>query len=216
VRSNAWHYRDYVIRALNDDKPYPRFVQEQVAGDALFPDDPQATIALGFLAAGTWDHTLMVTVREDTVDHKMAQNLDRDNMVSTAVGTFQSLTIHCARCHDHKFDPITQREYYALQAVFAGVDRANRPFDTNAQNQLARRQLLSEKRALEQHDPTLLATLDTPEVARKIDAWVEDWAKRENAWTPFEIVSIISTGGATLTRQPDGSWFVDGTRPERD
>jgi hypothetical protein len=85
VRSNAWHYRDYVIRALNEDKPYARFVQEQVAGDALFPDEAQATVALGFLAAGPWDHTLMVTVREDTVDHKMAQYLDRDNMVSTAI-----------------------------------------------------------------------------------------------------------------------------------
>src|SRR5207245_4447440 len=103
ARTNAWPYRDYVIRALNEDKPYARFVQEQVAGDALFPDDPEATVALGFLAAGPWDHTLMVTVREDTVDHHMAQNLDRDNMVSTAVGTFQSLTVHCARCHDHKF-----------------------------------------------------------------------------------------------------------------
>ena len=124
ARPNAWPYRDYVIDSLNKDKPYARFVQEQVAGDALFPEDPQATVALGFLAAGPWDHTLMVTVLADTVDHRSAQNLDRDLMVSTVMGTFQSLTVHCARCHDHKFDPITQREYYSLQAVFAGVDRA--------------------------------------------------------------------------------------------
>lgn len=216
ARPNAWPYRDYVIRSMNEDKPYSRFVHEQIAGDSLFPDDAQATIALGFLAAGPWDHTLMVSVREDTVDHRMAQNLDRDNMVSTAVGTFQSLTVHCARCHDHKFDPITQREYYALQAVFAGVDRANRPFDTNGQTQLVRRRLLSEKRALEQRDPALLATLDKPEVTRKVAGWTEAWARREEAWTPFDIVSVVSTGGATLTRQPDGSWFVSGTRPERD
>ena len=95
-------------------------MQEQVAGDALFPDDPQATVALGFLAAGPWDHTLMVTVREDTVDHRMAQNLDRDNMVSTVMGTFQSLTVHCARCHDHKFDPISQREYYCAAGCLCG------------------------------------------------------------------------------------------------
>jgi hypothetical protein len=80
-RPNAWPYRDYVIRALNDDKPYARFVQEQVAGDALFPDAPDAAIALGFLAAGPWDDTLMVTIREDTVDHRIGQNLDRDGMV---------------------------------------------------------------------------------------------------------------------------------------
>ena len=216
ARSNAWHYRDYVIGALNEDKPYARFVQEQLAGDALFPDDAQATVALGFLAAGPWDHTLMVTVREDTVDHRSSQNLDRDNMVSTALGTFQSLTIHCARCHDHKFDPISQREYYSLQAVFAGVDRANRPFDTDAHTQAARRGLLAEQRALQQQDATLLATLERLEVTAKVAAWEAAWARREEAWAPFEIVSVVSTGGTTLTRQTDGSWFASGTRPERD
>ncbi len=216
VRSNAWHYRDYVIRSLNDDKPYTRFVQEQVAGDALFPDDAQATVALGFLAAGPWDHTLMVTVREDTVDHRSAQNLDRDSMVSTAVGTFQSLTVHCARCHDHKFDPISQREYYALQAVFAGVDRANRPFDEDPGTQAARRRLLAEKRALDYREPALLAALETPAVIARVAAWEQAWARREEAWAPLEVVSIVSMGGASLTRQTDGSWFASGTRPERD
>ena len=212
ARPNAWPYRDYVIRAFNDDKPYARFVQEQVAGDALFPDDPQATVALGFLAAGPWDHTLMVTVREDTVDHRSAQNLDRDNMVSTAIGTFQSLTVHCARCHNHKFDPITQREYYSLQAVFAGVDRANRPFDEDSHTQVERRRLLAEQRALDKRD----VKWDTPDGAQKVAAFAAAWAQREKSWMPFEIVSVVSTGGATLTRQTDGSWFASGTRPERD
>ncbi len=213
ARWNAWPYRDYVIRAFNDDKPYARFVQEQVAGDVLFPGDPQATVALGFVAAGPWDHTLMVTVREDTVDHRMSQNLDRDNMVTTVMGTFQSLTVHCARCHDHKFDPVTQREYYALQAVFAGVDRADRPFDADSETQLKRARLLAEKRALEKRDATILGT---PEAARKVAAWENALAQREKAWAPFEIVSVVSTGGATLTRQDDGSWFASGNRPVHD
>jgi len=216
ARPHAWPYRDYVIHAFNEDKPYARFVQEQVAGDVLFPDDPQATVALGFLAAGPWDHTLMVTVREDTVDHRLAQNLDRDNMVSTAVGTFQSLTIHCARCHNHKFDPITQREYYALQAVFAGVDRADRPFDLDPGTHVERQRLLAEKRALDQPDSVLFAKLQTPEVTRKVQEWEERWAERERAWAPFNVLSVVSTGGAALTREPDGSWFASGTRPERD
>jgi len=216
ARTNAWHYRDYVIRAFNDDKPYSRFVKEQLAGDALFPDDPQATVALGFLAAGPWDHTLMVTVREDTVDHRSAQNLDRDNMVSTVMGTFQSLTVHCARCHNHKFDPISQREYYALQAVFAGVDRANRPFDKDPRTQLERRRLLAEQRALQQRDAELMATLDSAEVTRKVAAWEDARAQQEKAWGPLEILSVVSTGGATLTRQEDGSWFVSGARANRD
>ncbi len=216
ARPNAWPWRDYVIRALNDDKPYARFVQEQIAGDALFPDDPQATVALGFLAAGPWDHTLMVTVREDTVDHRSAQNLDRDNIVSTAMGTFQSLTVHCARCHDHKFDPITQREYYALQAVFGGVDRADRPFDADAATHARRRDLLAQKTRIVTRDAALLATLETPAIVRTVADFEEAAARREKAWTPFEIVSVISTGGATLERQADGSWFVSGTRSVRD
>ncbi|MEZ5324902.1 MAG: DUF1549 and DUF1553 domain-containing protein [Verrucomicrobiales bacterium] len=213
ARPNAWPYRDYVIHSLNDDKPYARFVQEQVAGDALFPEDPQATVALGFLAAGPWDHTLMVTVSEDTVDHRSAQNLDRDLMVTTVMGTFQSLTVHCARCHDHKFDPITQREYYSLQAVFAGVDRADRPFDTDARTQAERTRLLGEKRALQQLDAAILSS---PEVVEKVAAWEEAQRKREESWVPFEIATVVSTGGTTLTRQDDGSWFASGTRPKAD
>ncbi|MFT5410809.1 MAG: hypothetical protein ACI9NC_003542 [Verrucomicrobiales bacterium] len=213
LRPNAWPYRDYVIRSLNDDKPYQRFVREQVAGDALFPEDPQATVALGFLAAGPWDHTLMVTIREDTVDHRIAQNLDRDNMVSTVMSTFQSLTVHCARCHDHKFDPITQREYYTLQAVFAGVDRADRPFNVDANTQAMRQGLLAEKRALKDGDAK---QMDEPGVRKKVADWEEARAKQAGAWAPFEIKSAVSTGGATLTQQADGSWFVSGKRPERD
>ena len=213
ARPNAWPYRDYVIRAFNDDKPYARFVQEQVAGDALFPGDPQATVALGFLAAGPWDHTLMVTVREDTVDHRSAQNLDRDNMVSTVMGTFQSLTVHCARCHNHKFDPVTQREYYSLQAVFAGVDRANRPFDADARTQAERGRLLAEKRALETSDAALL---ESPKTIWQVAAWENARKRQEKSWAPFDILSVVSTDGATLTRQADGSWFASGKRPDRD
>jgi hypothetical protein len=216
ARPNAWPYRDYVIDSLNKDKPYARFVQEQVAGDALFPEDPQATVALGFLAAGPWDHTLMVTVLADTVDHRSAQNLDRDLMVSTVMGTFQSLTVHCARCHDHKFDPITQREYYSLQAVFAGVDRADRPYDTNVHTKAARARLLAEQQALQERDGTFLATLSTPKIIDQVNAWELAWARREEAWIPFEITSVVSTGGATLTRQADGSWFASGPRPASD
>lgn len=128
-RDHAWPYRDYVIASLNQAKPYSRFVREQLAGDVLCPDDPQGVIATGFLAAGPWDFVGHVELREGTVEKEKTRVLDRDDMVSNAIATFQSLTIHCARCHDHKFDPITQRDYYRLQAVFAGVDRGNRAFN---------------------------------------------------------------------------------------
>ena len=145
-RLNAWPYRDYVIRSFNDDKPYARFVEEQLAGDILFPADPQGIVATGFIAAGPWDFVGHVELREDTVDKRIARLLDRDDMVMTAMSTFASLTVHCARCHDHKFDPIKQSDYYSLQAVFAGVDRADRPYDDDAKTHRLRQALLAEKR----------------------------------------------------------------------
>ncbi len=127
-RDNAWPYRDYVIASLNGDKPYNRFVREQIAGDVLYPEDPQATIATGMLAAGPWDFVGNVELAEATVEKDKTRLLDRDDVVSTVMSTFASVTIHCARCHNHKFDPIPQRDYYKLQAVFAGIDRGDRPY----------------------------------------------------------------------------------------
>jgi hypothetical protein len=131
LRPNAWPYRDYVIRAFNEDKPYARFVQEQLAGDVLYPGTRDGILALGFIAAGPWDFVGHVELREGTLDKKITRNLDRDDMVATTLNTFVSLTVQCARCHDHKFDPITQEDYYSLQAVFAAVDRADRPYTSD-------------------------------------------------------------------------------------
>jgi hypothetical protein len=116
-RPNAWPYRDYVIKALNEDKRYGRFIREQIAGDVLFPNDPEAFIATGFLAAGPWDFVGHQELREGTTEKANTRLLDRDDMVATAMSTFVSMTAHCARCHDHKFDPIPQSDYYDLQAV---------------------------------------------------------------------------------------------------
>jgi hypothetical protein len=129
VRPNAWPYRDYLIAAFNADTPYGRFIQEQLAADALFPTEPRLTPALGFIAAGPWDESSLRGIQEDNIDRVAGHYLDRDDMVTTVFGTVQSLTVHCARCHDHKFDPISQADYYGLQAVFAGVDRADRIYD---------------------------------------------------------------------------------------
>ncbi len=123
----AWLYRDWVIRALNSDMPYRRFIRQQVAGDVLFPADPDGIIATGFVVAGPWDFVGQVELREGTVDKEKTRVLDRDDMVANTLSTFCSLTVHCARCHDHKFDPIPMKEYYQLQAVFAGVERGDRP-----------------------------------------------------------------------------------------
>jgi mono/diheme cytochrome c family protein len=130
-RPNAWPYRDYVIRALNDDRSYSRFVQEQVAGDVLFPGTADGITALGFIAAGPWDFIGHAEVPESKIDGKVARHLDRDDMVANTMNTFVALTAQCAQCHNHKFDPIRQEDYYRLQAVFAALDRADRPYHTD-------------------------------------------------------------------------------------
>ncbi|MFO0969467.1 MAG: DUF1553 domain-containing protein [Gemmataceae bacterium] len=162
----AWLLRDWVIRAFNRDLPYRRFVEYQLAGDALFPADPDGIIATGFITTGPWDFVGQVELREGTVEKDKTRNLDRDDMVMNAFSTFTSLTVHCARCHDHKFDPITQKEYYQLQAIFAGVERGDRPVESK--ETLAVREDLQKKlAALKEEQEKLLATVRAnPELAR--------------------------------------------------
>lgn len=112
-RPNAWRYRDYVIRAFNADKPYDRFVQEQLAGDELFPDDPDALIATGYLRHWIYEY--------NSRDVRGQWNLILNDLTDTTGDVFLGLGVQCARCHDHKFDPILQKDYYRLQAYFAPI-----------------------------------------------------------------------------------------------
>ncbi|MFM7804284.1 MAG: DUF1549 domain-containing protein, partial [Verrucomicrobiota bacterium] len=145
-RPNAWPYRDYVIRALNSDKPFGRFIREQIAGDVLWPDTEDGVTATGFISAGPWDLIGHAEVPESKTDGKIARMLDRDDMVATVMNTFNSTTVQCARCHDHKFDPVRSEEYYRLTAVFAAVDRADRKYDPDP-GVAARRRTLEARRA---------------------------------------------------------------------
>ena len=146
-RPNAWPYRDYVIRSLNADKPYGRFVAEQIAGDVLYPGTVDGIEALGFLAAGPWDFIGHVEVPESKIDGKVARHLDRDDFVANTVGTFMGLTVHCAQCHNHKFDPIAQEDYYRLQAVFAAIDRTDKTYDADPKVAVQRAGLEAKKKA---------------------------------------------------------------------
>jgi cytochrome c553 len=123
LRPGAWPYRDYVIRSFNEDKPYDRFIREQLAGDVVAKEDLRDAAATGFLVAGVHD-----TVGNQTVEGTLQQRAnDLDDIVGTVGATFLGLTVACARCHDHKFDPIPQADYYRLSAVFAGVRHGERP-----------------------------------------------------------------------------------------
>lgn len=137
----AWRYRDYVIKSFNDDKPYDVFVQEQIAGDELWPDnldlDPrrvyivsdekrrhlEARIATGF-------YTLEPRVHESALDARRLAYETLTDWVDTTASAFMGLTLGCARCHDHKFDPFTQKDYFSLQAIFAGAREMELPLWT--------------------------------------------------------------------------------------
>jgi hypothetical protein len=142
-RPNAWPYRDYVIRSFNADKPYARFVEEQIAGDVLYPHNMDGITATGFIASGPWDFIGHAEVSEDKLDGKLARHLDRDDMVAVTMNTFTSTTVQCARCHHHKFDPVRMEDYYSLQSVFAALDRADRTFDADADIARKRKQWMT-------------------------------------------------------------------------
>src|SRR5439155_25087725 len=132
-RPNAWRYRDYVIDSLNRDKTYDRLVREQLAGDELYPDDPAAQIATGFL--------------RHYPDESNAINLEQrryeilTDITDTTGQVFLGLTVGCARCHDHKFDPISQDDYFRLQAFFAAMWPVNAPaVDKAAWQEFAKKQ----------------------------------------------------------------------------
>jgi hypothetical protein len=217
-RMEAWPYRDYVITALNADKPYARFVQEQLAADALFPDEPALTPALGFAAAGPFNQSALVEQVDGTDCKRIALNLDRDDMVASTAGTFLSLTVHCARCHEHKFDPISQRDYYRLQADFAGVGRTERSFDANPKLRAERAALRTKIAELEKNPDSHPATAaERNELTRAQSAWEKSLATQAAVWTPLEVERVESTHGATtFTQLNDGSWLATGEAADKD
>lgn len=167
-RPNAWPYRDYVIRRLNADIPYERFVREQLAGDIFWPTDARAIEATGFIAAGPWDYIGHAEVPESKIEGQVARNLDRDDMVSNTMNTFVSTTVQCARCHDHKFDPVRQEHYYSLQSVFAALDRADRIYDVDplvyGQRQTLNENIAATQQRIAQFEEQRIASLLTPEL----------------------------------------------------
>jgi mono/diheme cytochrome c family protein len=136
-RETSWPYRDYVIASLNADKPYDKFVAEQLAGDVLEPITRDGIAATGFLVAGPWDEIQNVGKSESEM--RRAHEEQMEEILAAVSQTFLGLTVNCARCHDHKFDPIPQADYYRLKAVFAGIDygtgekRGERPWMTPAE-----------------------------------------------------------------------------------
>jgi cytochrome c553 len=215
-REHAWPYRDYLIQSFNADKPFGRFVAEQIAGDALFPADPAAIVATGFLASGPWDESSMRDIREDSLDREIARYLDRDDIVTTVMSTFASSTVHCARCHDHKFDPIAQKDYYALQAVFAATDKGNRKYDLDPQTVVRRQQLTAALAAI----PNRIASNDKSLLAEELQLEVAQWEKELAAtstqWQKATVIEQHSDGMTEFGKLEDGSLLAQGSAPDKD
>ena len=173
-RGNAWRYRDYVVRSFNADKRYDQFVREQIAGDEIDPRDPEMVIAAGFLRMGPWELTSMEVP-------KIARQRFLDDVSNSVGETFLAHSLQCARCHDHKFDPIPTRDYYSLQAVFATTQIAERsaPFlDTE------NKQGFEEKKFLElSRDDHLkqLAALDKV-LLKNAQQWHKEQKKDDSKW----------------------------------
>ena len=126
---NAWPFRDYIIRSFNDDKPYDHLVREHLAGDVIGAGDPEIEVGTGFLVAGPDD---LVGNQDPKAQAQIRANT-LDDIVGATSSAFLGLTVSCARCHDHKFDPIEQADYYRMQATFAGVHHGERVVATEGE-----------------------------------------------------------------------------------
>jgi mono/diheme cytochrome c family protein len=167
-RSNAWRYRDYVIRSFNKDKPFNEFVVEQLAGDELRPDDPEAIIATGFLRMGPWG-TAMIPQKE-------ARQIYLDDLVHNVGQSFLSMPLRCCKCHDHKFDPLPTRDYYAIYAAFATTQPAEVPAKFLPEEN---RNGFAEKRALVQELLTY-AKAGRDRIVNKQEAAAKKWYAEHN------------------------------------
>lgn len=206
-RENAWRYRDYVIQRLNADVPWARFIREQLAPDVFYPQQPQLMAGLGFIAAGPLELSRAKTAPV-TFDY-----LDRDDMVTQTMAAFVSTTANCARCHTHKFDPITQEDYYSLQAVFAGIGKGDIEFDISEEVYRRRRELDGLLAAAAKQDPEVLLQAAYRDVVHE---WAAARTSRPVEWKPLNPDVFLSAGGATLTKQKDGSILASGTLPDQE
>lgn len=208
-RPNAYHYRDFVIRAFNSDMPYDQFVRWQLAGDEFAPDSPEALMATGFLGAGVFP--TQITANE--VERVRYDALD--DMLSTVGNSMLGLTIGCARCHDHKFDPISTDDYYRMLATFTTTVRSDVPLDLHPEENRERRQ-----RYETEHAPLVDALTDYEkrELPKHFESWLAEGAPVAKAasWQVLSADSLTSKGGARFKTLEDGSYLAEGPNAEFD
>ncbi len=186
----AWRYRDYVIKAFNEDKPYDRFVMEQIAGDELPDGTADAISATGFQRLGVFD--------DEPDDKRMAEFDALDDVVSTTGTTFLGLTLGCARCHDHKFDPIPQTDYYSLLAFFRGVrhfESAPPAFDSPGFSPLGSAQEIRHWRAWKEARLKSLEQQRSTSLDEKKRKQIEAEIKKAKEDVPYEWTLAVRESG---------------------
>ncbi|HEV3261034.1 MAG TPA: DUF1549 domain-containing protein, partial [Gemmataceae bacterium] len=207
-RLSAYHYRDFVIKALNKDLPYDTFVKWQLAGDEYEPDNDLALTATGFLAAGV--HSTQITARE-VARHRYDE---MDDMLATAGTAMLGLTVGCARCHDHKYDPIPQRDYYRMLSSFTTTVRSE--IDLNLDPEGYRKAKLAFDR---EHAPYVaaLSKFEAEQLPGRLARWEKSSAGQSRpGWEILDLDSFKSAGGATFTRLADGALLAGGKNPDFD
>jgi mono/diheme cytochrome c family protein len=209
-RPYAYHFRDFVIKAFNQDMPFDQFVHWQLAGDELASDEPLALMATGFLGAGVFPTQITANEVERTRYDAL------DDMASTTGSALLGLSVGCARCHDHKFDPIPQADYYRLMATFTTTVRSN--IDVN----LDLAGYKSAKATYDQeHAPFVAAReqFERDQLPSRFAAWEqtpEAATVKASPWRILAVTEAKSKGEATLKSQDDGSVLASGTNPEFD
>ena len=215
-RPYAYHYRDFLIKALNQDMPYDQFIRWQLAGDELAPGNPLALMATGFLGAGPFPTQIteheFETVRYDELD----------DMIGTMGTAMLGLTIGCARCHDHKYDPVPTRDYYRLASTFGRTIRTEIDYDPDPQGYR-----LSKTNWEKQHQTLVAARTryEREHLAKPFDQWMQDGAPNAaerggaptaNPWQVLDLTSYESKNGASFEELPDGSILAVGENPKFD
>ena len=216
-RPHAYHYRDFVIKAFNQDMPFDQFVHWQIAGDEFEPNNPLALMATGFLGAGVFPTQL--TEKE----FESSRYDELDDMVATLGTSMLGITVGCARCHDHKFDPIPSRDYYQLVSAFRTAIRSNIDLALDPEG---------DQKAIAQWNEKLgplkaaLAAFEKNQLPGRFEEFIanarakpesDDSLPNDQAkWISIDAVKISSKQGATFTKQEDGSYLVTGKNANTD
>lgn len=207
-RPSAYHYRDFVIQALNEDMPYDQFVKWQLAGDEIAPNNNQALMATGFLAAGT--HATQITANQ--VEKERYDELD--DMTATVGTAMLGLTVGCARCHDHKFDAIPQADYYRMVSTFTTTVRSEVELDFHPE--VYREEKVAFDR---EHTPLVeaLAKYEADAQPAQFEAWLaKNVPPAPPRWLHVAVDALKSDGGATFATQEDLSYLVKDKNASED